>query len=457
MANPLRDFFFGQIQPKRAELVEAIEPHRTFDDVILPQSTRIALDHALTQIKKHDLIFHEWGLGERHATGRGLAFNFAGPPGTGKTICAEAIATSLGKKLLVVRYSEVESLWAGETGKNVSAVFRSAESQDAVLFFDEADAIASRRFASVTQGFQREANTVVNVLLKELEAFDGVIIFATNLAANFDPAFERRIRTHILFAMPGPAERAKIWKVQLHARKTPLAEDVDFDALAEKYAVAGGDIKNAVLKAAQMATGEPGADAQKKIHQRHFIAGMEDVIAAKKVMEQTLFEDGDGSHSSAALAGMAGEWSRLSRNHEALENELSTLLERVGENERHVAALPGIIERFDDASRAAQNALRAEVNERIEHLAKQHESTLAAIEGVKSQIKESNEQNTMFRRQFDELATEIGAQKDASENLLSQQGKAIADLSATFEWRFIGMLALCLTVLILVLLARYGH
>src|SRR5687768_13670053 len=121
MANPLRDFFFGQIQPKRAELVEALEPHRTFDDVILPQSTSIALDHALTQIKKHDLIFQDWGLGERHSTGRGLAFNFAGPPGTGKTICAEAIAHALAKKLLVVRYSEVESLWAGETGKNVSA------------------------------------------------------------------------------------------------------------------------------------------------------------------------------------------------------------------------------------------------------------------------------------------------------------------------------------------------
>ena len=197
MPNPLRDLFFGTVAPKK-ELVEAIAPRRTFDDVILPPSTRRALDHALTQIKKHDLIFHQWGLGERHSSGRGLAFNFAGPPGTGKTICAEAIANSLGKKLLVVRYSEIESLWAGETGKNVAAVFRAASEHDAVLFFDEADAIASRRFASITQGYQREANSVVNVLLKELEEFDGVVIFATNLAANFDPAFERRIRTHIL-------------------------------------------------------------------------------------------------------------------------------------------------------------------------------------------------------------------------------------------------------------------
>ena len=154
MPNPLRDLFFGTVAPKK-ELVEALTPRRTFNDVILPLSTRRALDYALTQIKKHDLIFHHWGLGERHSTGRGLAFNFAGPPGTGKTICAEAIANALGKRLLVVRYSEVESLWAGETGKNVSAVFRAAAENDAVLFFDEADAIASRRFSSITQGYQQ--------------------------------------------------------------------------------------------------------------------------------------------------------------------------------------------------------------------------------------------------------------------------------------------------------------
>jgi DNA polymerase III delta prime subunit len=424
--------------------VEAIEPRRTFNDVILPASTRTALDHALTQIKKHDLIFHQWGLGERHSTGRGLAFNFAGPPGTGKTICAEAIAHALAKKLLVVRYSEVESLWAGETGKNVTAVFRSAETQDAVLFFDEADAIASRRFASVTQGYQREANTVVNVLLKELEEFDGVVIFATNLAANFDPAFERRIRTHILFAMPGPAERAKIWRVQLHGRKTPLAEDVDFDALGEKYSVAGGDIKNAVLKAAQMATAEPGPDTDKKIHQRHFIAGMEDVLAAKKVMEQTLFEDGDGSHSMTALAGLSSEWQRMSHTQEALEDEVQTLLERVAENERHIAALPGIVERFDDAARASQAALRAELQERIEHLTKQHESTLQAMEAMKSQSKETAAEHAALRREIGDLTAQIVVHKQEREVANAQQSEVLS------QWKVKWMLALAIGILAIV-------
>ena len=125
-----------------------------------------------------------------------------------------------------------------------------ARKENAVLLFDEADAIASRRSSSLDQAFVRETNTVINVLLQELERFNGVVIFATNLAANFDPAFERRIRTHILFEMPGVEEREQIWRVQVHPSRTPLADDVDFRALAEQYDVSGGDIRNAVLKAA---------------------------------------------------------------------------------------------------------------------------------------------------------------------------------------------------------------
>ena len=151
MTSPLRDFFAGRFGGKRA--VEAIAARRTFADVILPPRTRAALDEALSLVRSHELIFTQWGLGEKHSTGLGLAFNFAGPPGTGKTICAEAIATSLGKKLLSVRYAELESMWIGETPKNVAAVFRMATEENAVLFFDEADSIASRRSTGATQGY----------------------------------------------------------------------------------------------------------------------------------------------------------------------------------------------------------------------------------------------------------------------------------------------------------------
>ena len=269
--------------------VESIEPRRTFDDVILPPATRQALDTALAQVTQHDLIFNQWGLGERHPTGLAMAFNFAGPPGTGKTICAEAIAHSLGRRLLLVRYAELESMWMGETPKNVAAIFRKARDEQAVLFFDEADAIAARRSASAELGQQREQNTTVSVLLQELEWYNGVVIFATNLAANFDPAFERRIRTHVLFEMPGEVERAQIWRVQVHPTRTPLAADVNFQSLAKRYEVSGGDIRNAVLKAALAAAAEPLPNASKQIHQRHLETAMDEVIANKRVMRQSVF------------------------------------------------------------------------------------------------------------------------------------------------------------------------
>ncbi|MFL5382391.1 MAG: ATP-binding protein [Longimicrobiaceae bacterium] len=342
MANGWRELFFGP-EPERGGMVESSVPRRTFADVILPPSTRRQLDQALAQIGKHDLLFNEWGLGERHETGLGLAFNFAGPPGTGKTVCAEAIAHALGKPLMVVRYSELESQWAGATAKNVSAVFKAAGEQDAVLFFDEADAIASRRFTQMEQGYQREANSVVNVLLREVEAFVGVVIFATNLAANFDPAFERRIRTHILFEMPGPDEREKIWRSQLHARKTPLADDVDFRALAERYAGSGGDIKNAVLKAAQAAVAEPGPDAEKKISQQHFEQAMEEVLSAKRVMDQSLF--GQQPPQPFPWAPPA-----TPPADDDLRDEVSAIGARLVEVEDMLTALPATLRRDDDGT-----------------------------------------------------------------------------------------------------------
>ena len=271
--------------------VEAVAPRRTFDDVILSPGTRRALDTALSQITQHTLIFRDWGLAERHTTGLGLAFNFAGPPGTGKTICAEAIAHSLGRPLLVVRYAELESMWMGETSKNVAAVFQNAREDGAVLLFDEADAIAGRRSTAVDTGVQRESNGVVSVLLQELERYTGVVIFTTNLAANFDPAFERRIRTHVLFELPGLPERSHIWQAQLHPSRTPLAPDVNFSELARSYEVSGGDIQNAVLKAASAAAAEPLPNTAKQIHQHHFRAGMEQVLASKRVMQQSIFAD----------------------------------------------------------------------------------------------------------------------------------------------------------------------
>ena len=288
-------------------LAQSITPRLTFDDVVLPDATRRALEQALANIRRHDLIFRQWGLGERHPTGLALVFNFAGPPGTGKTICAEAVAHALGRRLLVVRYAEVESMWFGETPKNVSELFRTAREERAVLLFDEADSITGRRSMSLDMPVSREANAVVNVLLKELDSFRGVVIFATNLAANFDPAFERRIRTQVLFETPSAAEREQIWRLQVHPRLTPLHDDVDFRSLADRYDATGGDIRNAVLKAATAAALEAGDDASRAIRQAHLEAGISDVLAGKRVMQQSLFAD---NGRFAALAPL-NSWATL--------------------------------------------------------------------------------------------------------------------------------------------------
>ena len=192
-------------------------------------------------------------------------------------------------RLMVVRYAEIESLWMGETPKNLTAIFRAAREERAVLFFDEADAIASRRSTSADHGFQRESNTVVNVLLQELEQYNGVVIFATNLAANFDPAFERRIRTHVLFEMPGE-DRARADLARAGApRQNAAGRRCRFQRA--RAALRRERWRHPERGAQGRVDGRlsAGPDGAKRIHQRDFEAGIEDVIAGKRVMQQSLF------------------------------------------------------------------------------------------------------------------------------------------------------------------------
>jgi AAA+ superfamily predicted ATPase len=270
-------------------------PEIGFDQVILPAETMREIRVALVQIRKHPLLVEKWGVGERYRMGRGLAFNFAGPPGTGKTLTAEAVARELGRPLMTIKYSGLESKWIGETGKHIAAVFAAARRHEAVLFFDEADAIASRRTANM-EGSGRHYNQSVNILLHELEQYEGVVIFATNLAANFDPAFERRIQSHIMFLMPEPDEREQIWRAHLPPR-APLAPDVDLRRLAEDFEMAGGDIRNAMLKAVRLAALEDAPEDELQITQEHLLAGARAVLHARTVMAQSILSRlGDGSN-----------------------------------------------------------------------------------------------------------------------------------------------------------------
>ncbi len=368
---------FG-LEKKPSGAIELRDPVRSFADVILPEETRKQLFAALTQIKKHRLIFQDWGLGERHPEGSGLAFNFAGPPGTGKTICAEAVAYALGKKLLRVDYAELQSCWAGQTGKNIRNAFRDARNTDAVLLFDEADSIAARRFSDLAAGYEREANHSVNILLKELDEHPGVVIFATNMAANFDPAFERRLRTHILFKVPGAEDREQIWRVQVHPQKTPLGTDVDFAELAELYPASGGDIRNAVLKAAQLAAAEEGPDQTKRLLHRHFQQAMEEVLAASGVMAQNAINN-RSTMPWPEDPQVAGRMATLEADLQTCRNELEMLnVDQVGLQHTLEKELAAVQPRLDELAEKL-DSLAQDLRDEIRTAADSHNTALAVV------------------------------------------------------------------------------
>lgn len=195
-------------------------------DVILTAHTRNELEESLAKLKFHKVIYEDWGFSEVDKIGRSSILNFYGKPGTGKTLTAEAFAGRLGLSIIKVGIAEIESKLMGETSKNIQKVFQDAYDQNAVLFFDEADTLLGKRLSSVTQGVDNEINAMRSTMLIELEKFDGVVIFATNFAKNYDEAFRSRITYHVEFILPDLDTRKKLWSRMLVA-KIPLADERD--------------------------------------------------------------------------------------------------------------------------------------------------------------------------------------------------------------------------------------
>lgn len=219
----------------------------SFSQLVLSEFVQRSLDMAIAQIRHGDKMIRDWGLGEVIPYGRGVTILFSGPPGTGKTACAEAIAHELDRPILVADYTQILSCWFGNTEKNIARIFREARSSNAVLFWDEADAVFyNREMAARTWEIQHE-----NVILAEIEKYEGVCILATNRKTSMDPALERRISLKVVFERPNSTQRRDIWK-RLVPQKLPLARDIDFDALAETD-LSGGEIKNVVINAVRMA------------------------------------------------------------------------------------------------------------------------------------------------------------------------------------------------------------
>ncbi|MFB6348335.1 ATP-binding protein [Moraxella sp. ZJ142] len=195
--------------------VDITTPQVTLNDVILSASTRTQLEEGMAKLRFHKIIYEEWNFASVDKQGRSVILNFYGDPGTGKTLTAEAFAGSLNLPIIKLGIAELESKFMGETSKNIQRVFQKATENGAVLFFDEADTLLGKRLSSVTQGIDNEVNSMRSTLLIELEKFDGIAIFATNFAKNYDEAFRSRISHHIHFDLPDSENRKALWQRML--------------------------------------------------------------------------------------------------------------------------------------------------------------------------------------------------------------------------------------------------
>ena len=228
---------------------EFTKPKFTLKDIILPQATSSGLEDYIYFIKVQDQIFNNWGLGETHKFSKQLAVNLYGEPGTGKTMAAHVIASELNKPLISVNYSEIESKYVGETAKNITKLFLLAKEQDAILFFDEADAILSKRVTNMSSATDVSVNQTRSVLLSLMNDHEGIIIFTTNFIENYDAAFMRRILSHIKFVLPESYQRKCLWEKYIPS-KLPVKDLNILELVSRSNGLSGSEISNCVLKSA---------------------------------------------------------------------------------------------------------------------------------------------------------------------------------------------------------------
>ena len=245
---------YRQAVHRLGELATKVRPGYTWDDVVLPEAQKELMKRACGHIRYRHLVSSRWGFERRVSYGWGLSILFAGSPGTGKTMCAQVIARELNMEIYKINLSQIVSKYIGETEKNLRALFTEAKNASCILFFDECDALFGKR-SEVKDAHDRNANVEVAYLLQQIEEYDGVCILATNLIGNIDAAFMRRITYVVHFPFPEPPAREAIYRGMLPA-DAPVAENIDWRFLAEKFELSGGHIKNIVLSAAFMAAGE---------------------------------------------------------------------------------------------------------------------------------------------------------------------------------------------------------
>jgi AAA+ superfamily predicted ATPase len=241
-------------RPEFSGHAQRIVPKYTWEDLILPPKIMGQLKHLEHYLAQQETVMHNWGAQKIRPRGYGIKALFSGGPGTGKTMCAEVIAGSLGLDLFKVDLSSVISRWVGETEKNLKEIFDAAEGGSSVILFDEGDALFGSR-GDTKSAQDKFANQEVAFLLQRIEVFEGCCIITTNLSENIDEAFLRRFGAVVEFPAPRPEERKKLWARAIPAN-APRKEDLDLDYLGEHFILAGGAIINASINACIVAAAE---------------------------------------------------------------------------------------------------------------------------------------------------------------------------------------------------------
>ena len=228
-----------------SDLAKKMTAKYTLRDLVLPDKQKNEIDKLIAMARNRSLVLEDWGVGKKLVSGRGISALFTGVPGTGKTLSAQVIAGELGLEIYRVDLSTIVSKYIGETEKNLERIFSEAQNSNVILFFDEADSLFGRR-SEVSDSHDRYANIEVGYLLQRIETYDGIVLMATNLGANLDEAFARRINFIIDFPFPDEETRLRLWKLLLpdNIDKDP---DIDLAPFASVYKIAGGGIRNAVV------------------------------------------------------------------------------------------------------------------------------------------------------------------------------------------------------------------
>ncbi len=239
---------------KLSSLARKTSSHFRWADIVLPAECLAQLREICNHVKYRDRVYGDWGFGGKLTLGKGLAVLFAGPSGTGKTMSASIIASELGLDLYKIDLSTVISKYIGETEKNLSKIFDEAETSNAILFFDEADALFGKR-SEVRDSHDRYANIEVGYLLQRMEEYEGIAILATNFRKNMDDAFVRRLHFTIEFPFPDDEDRHRIWQ-GIWPAETPRDSGLDLLAMAQRFEMTGGNIKNIAVAAAFLAADE---------------------------------------------------------------------------------------------------------------------------------------------------------------------------------------------------------